>query len=108
MAFQRVADPPPSDHRPRRSKETPPPVRGPRASRSGGLPQKQAGSAERRPTGSAQHPGPRPIPSLLCLARYFENTPQFWLNLQAAHDLEVATRRSVGQIERDVHPREAA
>jgi addiction module HigA family antidote len=44
----------------------------------------------------------------LRLARYFGNTPQFWLNLQAAHDLEVATRRSVGQIERDVHPREAA
>lgn len=44
----------------------------------------------------------------LRLARYFGNTPQFWLNLQAAYDLEVATRRSVGQIERDVHPREAA
>jgi len=44
----------------------------------------------------------------LRLARYFGNTPQFWLSLQATHDLEVATRRSVGQIERDVHPREAA
>lgn len=44
----------------------------------------------------------------LRLARYFGNTPQFWLNLQAAFDLEVATRRSVRQIERDVHPREAA
>jgi antitoxin HigA-1 len=44
----------------------------------------------------------------LRLARYFESTPQFWLNLQAAYDLEVATRRSVGRIERDVHPREAA
>ena len=44
----------------------------------------------------------------LRLARYFGTTPQFWLNLQATHDLEVATRRSVGQIERDVHPREAA
>jgi addiction module HigA family antidote len=44
----------------------------------------------------------------LRLARYFGNTPQFWLNLQATHDLEVATRRDVGQIERDVHPREAA
>jgi addiction module HigA family antidote len=40
----------------------------------------------------------------LRLARYFGNTPQFWLNLQAAFDLEVATRRSVRQIERDVHP----
>jgi len=44
----------------------------------------------------------------LRLARYFGTTPEFWLNLQAAHDLEVATRRSVDQIERDVHPREAA
>lgn len=44
----------------------------------------------------------------LRLARYFGTTPQFWLNLQAAHDLEVATRQSVGRIERDVHPREAA
>jgi antitoxin HigA-1 len=44
----------------------------------------------------------------LRLARYFGSSPQFWLNLQAAYDLEVATRRSVEQIERDVHPREAA
>jgi antitoxin HigA-1 len=44
----------------------------------------------------------------LRLARYFGNTSQFWLNLQAAYDLEVATRHSAGRIERDVHPREAA
>jgi len=44
----------------------------------------------------------------LRLARYFANTPQFWLNLQAAYDLEVATRLLVERIERDVHPREAA
>jgi addiction module HigA family antidote len=44
----------------------------------------------------------------LRLARYFGNTPQFWINLQAANDLEASTRRSVGQIKRDVHPREAA
>jgi addiction module HigA family antidote len=44
----------------------------------------------------------------LRLARYFGNSPQFWLNLQAAYDLEVATRLSVEQILRDVHPREAA
>jgi antitoxin HigA-1 len=43
----------------------------------------------------------------LRLARYFGNSPQFWLNLQAAYDLEVAARLSVEQIERDVHPREA-
>ena len=44
----------------------------------------------------------------LRLARYFGSSPQFWLNLQAAYDLEVARRRSVERIERDVHPREAA
>lgn len=44
----------------------------------------------------------------LRLARYFGSTPQFWLNLQAAYDLDVAARRSIDQIERDVHPREAA
>jgi addiction module HigA family antidote len=44
----------------------------------------------------------------LRLGRYFGSTPQFWLNLQAAFDLDVATRTSIQRIERDVHPREAA
>lgn len=44
----------------------------------------------------------------LRLARYFGSTPQFWLNLQTAYDLEVAARASVEEITRDVHPREAA
>ena len=44
----------------------------------------------------------------LRLARYFGSSPQFWLNLQAAYDLEVATRLSAERIRRDVHPREAA
>ena len=44
----------------------------------------------------------------LRLARYFRTTPEFWMNLQAAYDLDVATRTSAGKIERDVHPREAA
>jgi antitoxin HigA-1 len=43
----------------------------------------------------------------LRLARYFSMTPQFWMNLQAAYDLEVATRESAKRINRDVHPREA-
>ena len=42
------------------------------------------------------------------LARYFGSTPQFWMNLQAAYDLEVATRASGAQIERDVRPQRAA
>ena len=44
----------------------------------------------------------------LRLARYFGTAPQFWMNLQAAYELDVATRRSRREIERDVHPREVA
>jgi addiction module HigA family antidote len=44
----------------------------------------------------------------LRLARYFSMTAQFWMNLQAAHDLDVAMRESANRIKRDVHPREAA
>ena len=44
----------------------------------------------------------------LRLARYFGTTPEFWMNLQAAYDLDVAQRASAGRIARDVHPREAA
>ncbi len=44
----------------------------------------------------------------LRLARYFDMTPQFWMNLQGAYDLELATRESADRISRDVHPREAA
>lgn len=32
-------------------------------------------------------------PTALLLARYFRTTPQFWLNLQNAHDLRVAEDR---------------
>jgi addiction module HigA family antidote len=44
----------------------------------------------------------------LRLARYFGTTPEFWMNLQAAYDLDVAQRASADQIQRDVSPREAA
>ncbi len=44
----------------------------------------------------------------LRLARYFGTTPQFWMNLQAAFDLDAATRTSAQRIARDVAPREAA
>ena len=44
----------------------------------------------------------------LRLARYFAMTPQFWMNLQAAYDPDLAMRASTDRIERDVHPREAA
>ena len=44
----------------------------------------------------------------LRLARYFETTPEFWMNLQAYFDLDIAQRASADRIARDVHPREAA
>jgi addiction module HigA family antidote len=43
----------------------------------------------------------------LRLARYFDSTPAFWLNLQVAYDLEVATRATARTIARDVQPRPA-
>jgi plasmid maintenance system antidote protein VapI len=33
----------------------------------------------------------------LRLARYFDMTPQFWMNLQAAYDLDLATRASAAE-----------
>ena len=44
----------------------------------------------------------------LRLARYFGNSPEFWLNLQAAHDLRAAEREAAARIEREVLPRAAA
>ena len=44
----------------------------------------------------------------LRLGRYFGSTPEFWMNLQAAFDLEVAERELKREIERDVHPLEVA
>ncbi|MFQ6672639.1 MAG: HigA family addiction module antitoxin [Candidatus Tectimicrobiota bacterium] len=48
------------------------------------------------------------VDTALRLARYFGSTPQFWVNLQASYELQVATRESAQKIERDVHPREVA
>ena len=44
----------------------------------------------------------------LRLARYFGTTPEFWMSLQAAYDLDLVQRDSADRIARDVHPREAA
>jgi addiction module HigA family antidote len=44
----------------------------------------------------------------LRLARYFGSTPEFWINLQTAYDLEVARRESASMIELDVRPRDVA
>src|SRR5579864_7222004 len=43
----------------------------------------------------------------LRLARYFGTTPQFWINLQARYDLDVASRTLRRRIEREVAPRAA-
>ena len=41
----------------------------------------------------------------LRLGRFFRTTPEFWINLQAAHDLSVAEAAHGKEIQRDVHPR---
>lgn len=43
----------------------------------------------------------------LRLARYFGTSPEFWINLQAMHDLTRARQESGQSIERDVRPRAA-
>jgi addiction module HigA family antidote len=43
----------------------------------------------------------------LRLARYFDTTPRFWLNLQLTYDLRIAEARSGRRIAREV-PRKAA
>ena len=44
----------------------------------------------------------------LRLARYFNTTPRFWLNLQVSYDLAVTAGSKAREIERAVHPRAAA
>ena len=44
----------------------------------------------------------------LRLSRYFGNTAEFWINLQAAYDLRVTIYSSASRIEREVRPRKAA
>jgi addiction module HigA family antidote len=40
----------------------------------------------------------------LRLARYFNTSPGFWLNLQSSYDLEVAQDKFARTIEREVRP----
>ena len=44
----------------------------------------------------------------LRLARYFGNSAEFWLNVQAAYDLRTAERDVAPKIEKEVLPRKAA
>jgi addiction module HigA family antidote len=41
------------------------------------------------------------------LGRYFGTSPEFWINLQARYDLDVAERTTRRQIEREIAPRAA-
>jgi addiction module HigA family antidote len=41
----------------------------------------------------------------LRLGRYFGNSPEFWMNLQTKHDLDVAIGQEMKQIQQDVKPR---
>jgi plasmid maintenance system antidote protein VapI len=43
----------------------------------------------------------------LRLGRYFGTTPEFWMNLQAHYDLDLAGRGLRQKIEREVAPRAA-
>jgi addiction module HigA family antidote len=42
------------------------------------------------------------------LGRYFGMSPEFWINLQARYDLDVANRTVKKKIEQEVAPRNAA
>lgn len=48
------------------------------------------------------------VDTALRLARYFGTSAQYWLNLQLAYDLEVASAQIQARIEREVLPRTAA
>ena len=41
----------------------------------------------------------------LRLARYFDTTPQFWLNLQTTFELRLAEEAAAQTIEREISPR---
>ena len=44
----------------------------------------------------------------LRLARYFSNSPQFWLDLQSQYDIAVAERQVGKEIMQRVHPADVA
>ncbi len=44
----------------------------------------------------------------LRLSRYFGNSPQFWMNMQASYELQVAEQELWPEIEASVRPRSAA
>jgi addiction module HigA family antidote len=40
----------------------------------------------------------------LRLARYFNTSPEFWMNLQTHYDLQITKEKELEKVERDVHP----
>ena len=44
----------------------------------------------------------------LRLSRYFNTTPEFWMNLQTNYELRIARVHELRRIERDVHPIQVA
>ena len=44
----------------------------------------------------------------LRLARYFGNSPEFWINLQGRYELEMARYESEERVEQEVRPRAMA
>lgn len=48
------------------------------------------------------------VDTAMRLARYFGTSPQYWLNLQIAYDLEVAEQAIGARVEKEVLPRTAA
>jgi len=44
----------------------------------------------------------------LRLARYFQTTPQYWMNLQTRYDLESAQDEWEARVAQEVRPRDAA
>src|ERR1700676_3831510 len=40
----------------------------------------------------------------LRFARYFKNSPTFWMNLQTRYDLEIAEDKVAAKVRRDVQP----
>ncbi len=44
------------------------------------------------------------IDTALRLGRYFGTTPEFWINIQVRHDLDVAEQALRLEIEREIEP----
>jgi antitoxin HigA-1 len=44
----------------------------------------------------------------LRLGRYFGTSPEFWVNLQARHELEITRQKEQAKVEREVRPIKSA